>query len=82
LLKYASRHHDLGHLEGAGVGCDPAAVEFQLQPAVEIDPQRAIILLTRKVFDECASNPTLAADNHDGFDCKVHGFRGHLGNAG
>lgn len=36
--------------EPSGVGGDPAAVEFQLQAAVEIDPKRNLIRFTRRVF--------------------------------
>ncbi|SPE35166.1 hypothetical protein SBBP1_790004 [Burkholderiales bacterium] len=36
----------------ASIGGDAAAMEFQLQAAVEIDPQRAIIRFTRWVFHE------------------------------
>jgi hypothetical protein len=32
-------------------------VEFQLQAAVEIDPQRAVIRFTRRVFHEPATMP-------------------------
>ena len=42
----------------SGVRGDPAAVEFQLQAAVEIDPQNAIIRFTRWVFHE----PTTMTD--------------------
>ena len=42
----------------AGVGRDPAAVEFQLQPPVEIDPQRPIIRFTRGVFHPRAPSLT------------------------
>ena len=38
--------------EQPAVGGDPSAVEFQLDPAVESDPQRAIIRFTRWVFHE------------------------------
>ena len=38
--------------EQSGVGGDAAAVEFQLQAAVEIDPQSAVIRFTRWVFHE------------------------------
>jgi hypothetical protein len=44
----------------SGIGDDAAAAEFQLQAAVEIDPQRAIIRLTRLVFRERRSWLTLA----------------------
>jgi hypothetical protein len=43
--------------EQSGVGGDPAAVEFQLQAAVEIDPQRPVISFTRWVFHPRDSNP-------------------------
>ena len=43
----------------SGVGRDAAAVEFQLQAAVKIDPQRPIIRFTRWVFHTRASNPTI-----------------------
>jgi hypothetical protein len=33
--------------QDAGIGGDAAAVEFQLQATLEIDPQRAIIGFTR-----------------------------------
>ena len=36
----------------ASVGGDAAAMEFQLQAAVEIDPQTAVIRFTRWVFHE------------------------------
>ena len=38
--------------QDAGIGGDAAAMEFQLQAAVEIDPQRAIIRFTHWVFHE------------------------------
>jgi hypothetical protein len=40
--------------QDAGIGGDAAAVEFQLQAAVEIDPERPIIRFTRRVFHEPA----------------------------
>jgi hypothetical protein len=43
-----------------GVGGDAAAVEFQLQAAVEIDPERPIIRFTCWVFHPRASNPVIA----------------------
>jgi hypothetical protein len=42
--------------EQAGVRGDLAAVEFQLQAAVEIDPQRPRIRLTHRVGHDRASN--------------------------
>ena len=41
--------------QDAGIGGDAAAVEFQLQPTVEIDPENAVIRLTRWVFHPRAS---------------------------
>jgi len=41
--------------QDSGIGGDAAAVEFQLQAAVEIDPQRAIIRFTRWMFHECTT---------------------------
>jgi hypothetical protein len=38
--------------QDAGIGGDAAAMKFQLQAAVEIDPQRVIIRFTRWVFHE------------------------------
>ena len=38
-----------------GIGGDPAAVEFQLQTTVEIDPQGPVIRFTRWVFHPRAS---------------------------
>lgn len=38
--------------QDAATGGDAAAMEFQLQATVEIDPQRAIIRFTRWVFHE------------------------------
>ena len=40
----------------AGIGGDATAMEFQPQPAVEIDPQGAIIRFTRWVFHDCVSS--------------------------
>ena len=40
----------------AGVGGDPAAVEFQLQSPVEINPQRPIIRFTRWVLHRHAAS--------------------------
>jgi hypothetical protein len=42
-----------------GVGGDPATVELQLQSAVDLDPQGAIISFTRRVFHERAFNLTI-----------------------
>ena len=41
--------------EQPGVGGDAAAVELQLQAAVEIDPQRPVIRFTRWVFHGAAT---------------------------
>jgi hypothetical protein len=38
--------------QDAGVGGDATAVEFQLQSAVEIDPQATVVRFTRRVFHE------------------------------
>jgi hypothetical protein len=38
--------------EQSSVGGDATAVEFQLQPPIKINPQRAVIRFTRRVFDE------------------------------
>ena len=43
----------------SGVGGDAVAVEFQLQAAVEIDPQRAVIRFTRWVFHPRAPKPSI-----------------------
>ena len=45
--------------QDAGIGGDAAAVEFQLQAAVEIDPQGAIVRFTRWVLHLRASNPPI-----------------------
>jgi hypothetical protein len=39
----------------AGVAGDAAAVEFQPQATVEIEPQRSVIRFTRRVFHERAT---------------------------
>ena len=44
--------------EQSCVGGDPAAVEFQLQPPVEIDPHGTVIRFTRWVFHPRASSLT------------------------
>jgi hypothetical protein len=41
----------------SGARGDPAALEFQLQALVEINPKRAIIRFTRWVLHQRASNP-------------------------
>jgi hypothetical protein len=38
--------------QDAGIGSDASSVEFQLQAAVETDPQSAINRFTRWVFHE------------------------------
>jgi hypothetical protein len=42
-----------------GVGGDPAAVEFQLEAAVKIDPQRPIIRFTRCVYHPRPPDPAI-----------------------
>lgn len=42
----------------ASIGGDAAAVELELQPAVEIDPQGAVIRFTRRVFHPRAPSLT------------------------
>ena len=39
----------------SAIGGDAAAMEFQQQAAVEIDPQGATVRCTRWVFRECVS---------------------------
>ena len=51
----------------SGVGGDPAAVEFQLQAAVEIDPKRTIIRFTRRVFHPRAPHRPQHAGIHARF---------------
>ena len=41
--------------QDASIGGDAAAMEFQPQAAVEVDPQRAIIRFTRRVSHEPAT---------------------------
>jgi hypothetical protein len=43
----------------AGVGGDAAAVEFQLQPPVEIDPQGSVIRFDHWGFHPRASDPVI-----------------------
>jgi hypothetical protein len=57
-ISKAERVNQFSVDQDAGIGGDPAAVEFQLQAAVEIDPQNAIIRFTRWVFHE----PTTMTD--------------------
>ena len=49
--------------EPSGVGGDPAAVEFQLQAAVEINPKRNLIRFTRWVFHPRAPASTTTCWN-------------------
>jgi hypothetical protein len=37
----------------SGIGSDPGAMELDLQPAVEIEPERAVDRFTRRVRHDC-----------------------------
>ena len=69
--------------EQPGVGGDAAAVELQLQAAVEIDPQRPVIQFTRWVFHGAATEDAASCWKADqiSLNSRQHNA-GHTGNPG